>query len=163
MTDYKQDAYCSYCGRPFEEAAAWPRRCAGCEKISFKNPLPVAIVLLPVGNGILVGRRGMDPRRGLLALPGGYMELNETWQEAAARELLEETEVAINPYSLTLFDVRTGANMILIFGLAPGMDSAELPPFTPTEEIVDRVVINQPVEMAFPLHTEALVRFFNRS
>ena len=133
MTDFKQDTHCSYCGRPFEETAAWPRRCAGCDNISFKNPLPVAIVLLPVGNGILVVRRGTEPRRGLLALPGGYVELNETWQEAAARELLEEADIAINPYALRLFDVRSGANVILIFGLAPGMDSAELPPFTPTD------------------------------
>jgi ADP-ribose pyrophosphatase YjhB (NUDIX family) len=43
-------------------------------------------------------------RGGLLkvrrALPGGYQMLGQTWQEAGAREVLEETGVVIFPEAL---------------------------------------------------------------
>lgn len=162
MDAFKKDSHCSYCGQPFTEISAWPRQCEQCHNISFKNPLPVAVVLLPVGDGVLVVRRGVEPRSGMLALPGGYVELDETWQEAAARELFEEAGIEIDPYALQILDVRSGANVILIFGLAPAMLHERLPTFIPTEEIIDRVVINHPIELAFPLHTEALLRYFTR-
>jgi ADP-ribose pyrophosphatase YjhB (NUDIX family) len=50
----------------------------------------VAVVLLPVHGALVTVRRDMEPRKGELAPPGGFMELGETWQEAAARELREE-------------------------------------------------------------------------
>lgn len=162
MTEFKKDSHCSYCGQLFAADSAWPRQCEQCHNISFKNPLPVAVILLPVGDGVLVVRRGIEPGSGMLALPGGYVELNETWQEAAARELFEEAGIEIEPYSLQILDVRSGANVILIFGLAPPVAHEQLPAFTSTEEILDRVIISRPIELAFPLHTEALLSYFAR-
>lgn len=48
---------------------------------------------------LLIRRKGM-PGRGRLALPGGYVEQNETILDAAIRELLEETGLAFDgiPY-----------------------------------------------------------------
>jgi 8-oxo-dGTP pyrophosphatase MutT (NUDIX family) len=45
--------------------------------------------------------------QGRLALPGGYQMLGQTWQEAGAREVLEETGVAIEPASLQVVAVET--------------------------------------------------------
>lgn len=44
---------------------------------------------------ILLVRRGHAPAKGLWAIPGGSMELGETLQEAAEREILEETGIHI--------------------------------------------------------------------
>lgn len=44
---------------------------------------------------ILLVKRGIAPSKGLWAIPGGALELGETLQQAAEREILEETGVTI--------------------------------------------------------------------
>ncbi len=44
---------------------------------------------------VLLVRRGKPPAEDLWAIPGGRVEIGETLQEAAEREILEETGVAI--------------------------------------------------------------------
>lgn len=158
---YQKNAYCSYCGHPFEAGQAWPRTCANCGSTSFLNPLPVAVLLLPVDGGLLVVRRGIMPRLGQLALPGGFINFGETWQEAAARELFEETGVIVAPEAIEDFCTLSGREgYILVFGLGPALTSADLPPFEPNPEVTERLVITGPTDLAFPTHTEAAARFF---
>ena len=45
------------------------------------------------GNELLLGKRDRDPAKGLWGLIGGFMEINETIEEAALRELYEETKL----------------------------------------------------------------------
>jgi ADP-ribose pyrophosphatase len=44
---------------------------------------------------ILLVQRGVAPSKGLWAIPGGALDLGETLQQAAQREILEETGVTI--------------------------------------------------------------------
>ena len=44
---------------------------------------------------VLLVRRGQPPSQDLWAIPGGRVELGETLQEAAEREILEETGITI--------------------------------------------------------------------
>ncbi len=48
-------------------------------------------------NKVLLVKRKQPPGKGLWAIPGGRVELGETLQEAAEREVREETRVAIRP------------------------------------------------------------------
>jgi bifunctional NMN adenylyltransferase/nudix hydrolase len=49
---------------------------------------------------VLLIRRGQAPGKGLLAVPGGFLEQRETTQQAALRELDEETHLALPPATL---------------------------------------------------------------
>src|SRR5262245_9150289 len=111
----RRDSHCAFCGAGFSdaevEARRWPRTCSGCGNISYKNPIPVAVLLLPVrvesALGLLVIRRGIPPQVGHLALPGGFVDFGETWQAACARELFEETGIRIPPDEVRIFDVKS--------------------------------------------------------
>jgi NADH pyrophosphatase NudC (nudix superfamily) len=93
MANYKRGSHCSFCGTAFEENQDYPRQCQNCQNTTYRNPLPVAVVILPVDNGVLLVRRAIEPRKGLLAFPGGFINYGESWQTAAARELFEETGI----------------------------------------------------------------------
>jgi ADP-ribose pyrophosphatase len=44
---------------------------------------------------VLLVKRGIEPSKGLWAIPGGTLKLGESMQECAAREIFEETGVTI--------------------------------------------------------------------
>lgn len=162
MTDrgYRAHTYCSFCGQPYEANAGWPRHCAHCDNMTFRNPLPVAVVLQPVDGGVLVVRRTIEPRSGWLALPGGYIDWGETWQEAGAREMWEEAGVTIDPAGLREFQVFSAGNAtLMIVALATPLHAADLPPFIPNDEASERQILTAPQELAFPLHTEVLAAY----
>ena len=61
------------------------------------------IVLLTIRDDelrVLMVRRGSDPWRGCLALPGGFVRQTEDLPEAARRELREETGLQLEPAHL---------------------------------------------------------------
>lgn len=158
---YRQHSFCSFCGRPFLDGQRWPRICGHCGSSTYRNPLPVALTMLPVDDGLLLIRRAAAPRQGQLALPGGFIEVTESWQQACARELREEAGVSVAPELIADFGTRsTTDGYLLVFGLGPWLRAVDLPAFKPNREAVDRLVITQPAELAFPLHTEMVQRFF---
>jgi len=57
----------------------------------FRGPALSADAVWIVRNRILLVRRGRPPYRGMWALPGGFVELEETVEQAVERELFEET------------------------------------------------------------------------
>lgn len=95
--------YCSRCGTalaltPLPEESRDRLACAGCGFVAYVNPRMV-VTTLPVtddGEAILI-RRGIEPGRGLWAPPGGFLEVDETVTEGAARETLEETGLLVVP------------------------------------------------------------------
>ena len=154
--------HCTSCGAAFT-SEGWPRTCEACGKTTWKNPTPVAVLLQPSTTGeLLVIRRGIEPRKGHLALPGGYVDWEESWQAACARELLEETGVQIEASSVRLFDVHSppDGRTVLIFGVAPPIEQEALPPFEASPEASERSWISAPQEMAFPLHSQVVRAFF---
>ena len=157
---HRPHRFCPYCGRALP-GGPWPRTCHRCAQSSYLNPAPVVVLLLPVGTGLLAVRRGIDPGRGQLALPGGFIDLGESWQQACARELAEETGVRIGPDEVSLLDVQSTERHLLVLGKGPHLDVNRLPPFVANAECTERLVLTAPAELAFPLHTQAARRFFN--
>ncbi len=160
-----QHSHCSFCGTPFVPDAPWPRVCPGCGETTWRNPLPVAVALLPIdtdaGRGLVVVRRDIDPGRGELGLPGGFIEIGEAWREAAVRELREETTIEAKPDDVRLFDVHSApSGTLLVFGLLPPRPASELPPSVPTEEATGYEIALRAVRLAFPTHTQAMADYF---
>ncbi len=154
-------AHCGPCGARFPEGLAFPRRCAACGHVTYVNPVPVAVLLLPVDDGLLVIRRAIEPRRGQLALPGGFIDFGESWQAAAARELREETGVVVDASEVRDFRVLSAPDgTVLIFGIAPPRRAADLPPFRPSPETAEVAVLRGPAPLAFPLHERVVAEYF---
>ena len=87
--------FCTYCGQATEVQVPAgdnrPRRvCPACHAIHYENPLIVVGCVPEYEGRILLCRRAIEPRRGYWTMPAGFMELNETLEDGAARECLEE-------------------------------------------------------------------------
>jgi ADP-ribose pyrophosphatase YjhB (NUDIX family) len=61
--------------------------------------LAVSAAIFRAGR-VLIVRRGPPPLQGIYTLPGGGVEVGETLEEAIAREVREETGLAIEPLAL---------------------------------------------------------------
>jgi NAD+ diphosphatase len=70
--------------------------CAGCGFQMYINNAAAVAALLFDGDGRLMAvRRNDEPQAGLLDLPGGFVEFDETAEEALSRELREELGITV--------------------------------------------------------------------
>ncbi len=87
--------FCRLCGGKVEEKNIEGRKrklCKRCGTINYENPIPaVAVVTRNKEGEILLVKRKIEPQKGFWALPSGFIEINETPETAALRELKEET------------------------------------------------------------------------
>ena len=87
--------FCPNCAAPVErripDGDHLPRFvCPACGTVHYQNPKLVAGCVPEHEGRILLCRRAIEPRRGFWTIPAGFMENNETLQQAAARECQEE-------------------------------------------------------------------------
>ena len=106
--------YCPSCGVAFEaDTPVSPRRCRECDQVWYRDPkVATGVVVLHEGQLLLV-RRNHDPMLGRWAFPSGYVDAGEIVEEAAVREVLEETHVKV--VLDQLLGVWSGANDPVIF------------------------------------------------
>ena len=87
--------HCPICGKGLEDAddgQGIRPYCDACNRFYYSNPAPAACCLVTnEKDELLFVQRSVEPRRGMWTLPGGFVELGETTEEAAIRELEEET------------------------------------------------------------------------
>jgi ADP-ribose pyrophosphatase YjhB (NUDIX family) len=175
QTENPRNAFCSSCGTAFAETRTYPRICTNCGLQMWANPIPVSVVLVPVvtkektkeKTGLLVVRRAIEPRKGLLALVGGFLEEHETWQQGGVREIREETGIIVDPETLEPFwyaSTEPRPNRVLLFSIAKPISEESLVPLTPNHEVSERGLVFGPEGLdelfAFSLHAEATRRFF---
>lgn len=114
-----QFEYCPKCGaRAFVEHNEKSKKCANCGFVYYFNPsAAVACFIKNTKGELLLVRRKNDPAKGTLDLPGGFVDMFETGEEAAIREVKEETTLEIkdcrylfslpNIYMYSGFEVHT--------------------------------------------------------
>ena len=71
--------------------------CSRCGVVHYENPRVLVAVFLYHEKKMLWTKRGIEPGKGLWAFPQGFLEKGETLQQAAARELFEETHIELSP------------------------------------------------------------------
>jgi ADP-ribose pyrophosphatase YjhB (NUDIX family) len=87
--------FCHQCGGRLQERLVEgedrPRLvCSQCGFIHYINPKVVVGTIAERGGRALLMRRAIEPRYGTWTFPGGFMEVDETAEEAALRETEEE-------------------------------------------------------------------------
>lgn len=92
----KQRKHCPYCGeviiKKYEDNVQRDF-CPACNSFFYENPLPVVSSILESSRQILLVKRDRAPSKGLWCLPTGFAEAGESIEQAALRELQEETGI----------------------------------------------------------------------
>ena len=112
--------FCSRCGSPlrFGLVDGEDRErlaCAECGHVAYVNPRLVVTTLpiTPAGELVLI-RRGIEPGKGSWAQPGGFLEVDETVNQAAVRETFEETGLVVEPGEIVGLYTRLEASVVTI-------------------------------------------------
>ena len=161
--------FCSECAHPvalaIPEGDNRPRYvCPNCHTIHYQNP-KLVIGSIPVWEQdgklqILLCKRAIEPRYGYWTLPAGFMENEETTEQAAVRETEEEAGADVELGKLfTLLNVAHVHQVHLFYlarlrnlDFAPGEESLEVQLFTQDDIPWD--------ELAFPTVRSTLELFF---
>lgn len=166
-----KDSHCSYCGTRFTEQEQWPRKCFRCYNESYKNPIPIVVSMIGVEvenkMALLIQQRNIDPKKGEWALPSGYINHGESWEEAAVRENLEEMDLHSVVEDYHLFDIKkpSSGNMLIFnthFVKAPDALLFLLEDFRPNSEVSSIGLWYGDTELAFPTHNECGQQYLAR-
>ena len=135
--------------------------CPSCHTIHYENPLNVVGTVPHLGDRVLLCKRNIEPRWGKWTLPAGFMELDETTAEGAARETDEEAGAQIEMQGLlSILNVARVGQVHLFYRAQllseqfnPGHETIEARLFTEAEIPWD--------EIAFKTVRETLERYFD--
>ncbi|MFN2235074.1 MAG: GNAT family N-acetyltransferase [Anaerolineales bacterium] len=163
--DKSNPTYCQRCGHKMSRDLVGGRErpvCPQCGYVLFKNPVPGVGVLVEMDGGVVLIKRGHNPKKDRWALPAGFIEADESIEEAALRECKEETNLDIELIEMFHVDSfptdPTPESGIIIFyrakpiggNLHPGDDAVEARVF---------VAESLPSDVAFRTHRAALARW----
>lgn len=121
--------FCPRCGEtPIIEA---PRllRCAACGYHAFYNPKPVAAAIPRDATGrVVLLRRGFEPGAGRWTFPGGFVDLGESVEDAARREVREEIAIEVTLGGLVGVYSREDDRVVLVVFEALARDEPQTTP-----------------------------------
>ena len=154
-------AYCPMCATPLIEknVSGMPRAvCPACSFIHFQQPKLVAVVVVQYQDTLLLGKRNIEPGKGLWNFCGGYVELGETVEAAAIREVKEESNLDVQLGRLIgVYSAGNGSHIIIAYQ-ASMLDHQVSSLAAQPEEVSELAFFrweNLPT-LAFPVHQDIL-------
>lgn len=95
---FEQFNYCPKCGsNHFVINNEKSKRCNDCGFVYYFNACASTVAIIFNKNKeLLVATRAHQPAQGTFDLPGGFVDMHETAEEAVKREVLEETHLIVN-------------------------------------------------------------------
>lgn len=72
--------------------------CRACGMKYYHNTASAVGALIATDQGMLILERAHDPKAGMFDIPGGFVNYNESLEEALCRELYEELNISIGTY-----------------------------------------------------------------
>jgi len=151
--------YCPQCGTALEMKEDGGRVrpvCPACGFVFYLNAIVAAATLVEKGEHVALVRRGVEPGRGLWGLPGGYVEADESAEEAAVRETWEEAHLRVELDGLLdAFSYRSAQNRGVLLIYAAHVVDGEL---LAGDDAVDAgwFGADELPEVAFRTHREVL-------
>ena len=89
--------FCPVCGSSgFAVNDFKSKHCPACGFTYYANPSSATAAFILRDGCLLVARRGKEPARGTLDLPGGFADMGETAEEGMRREIMEETGLTVS-------------------------------------------------------------------
>jgi len=155
--------FCPKCGGALQLAAVRndPKErlvCGNCGYVFYQDPKVSACTIPVIDGKVVLVRRAINPGKGFWVFPGGYMDQDETVEEAAARETLEEVNLQVRITRLVgVYSYRSPVVVVVyaceVLGgeLQIDRESQEVRAFLPEEIPWD--------QLAFPSTTDALRDF----
>lgn len=164
--------FCPKCGGDnFQINTPRSKKCDNCGFEYYKSPtIGVGVLVFDDMGRMLCVRRDNNPGRGMLGLPGGFVDPGETLEAAAQREVMEETGAKIeltglvtnipNTYLYSGFDVSPldfyfTARLVDASHLAPQHGEVSEIIFVPRDKI-------NPDDFAMPSVRKCLREFFKK-
>lgn len=90
----KELTFCPVCGHTLgqrEEGGRIRQACENCGYVHYVNPVPAVGMLIEMDGGVVLIQRKHPPHQGRWTLPSGFIEADESAEDAAIREAEEET------------------------------------------------------------------------
>ncbi len=91
--------FCRRCGKQLENDNNHIYRCANGHMIYANNSPTVSVFFIsPDNQKVLLANRVIEPHKGMLTVPGGFLDAGESFEEGAMRELNEELDLKDDDY-----------------------------------------------------------------
>ena len=96
MIEHTKFKYCPFCGgRDLSRRDVKAMQCESCRGVYYHNAAAAVAAIIECDDKIILTKRAHEPFQGLLDLPGGFSDYNESLEEALRREVQEELSVEI--------------------------------------------------------------------
>ena len=159
--------FCSNCGKLNTRSyidGNFRYHCNECNTIHYENPRPTAALVCIRKKKILLVKRAKDPGKGLWGLPGGFIEKHESLEEAALRELKEETSLKgkIQNILCTCSQFNTPFGDVLLIGLNVKIDMSTIPIAGDDASEASFFDINKMPPIAFPCYKNIITTYIKK-